>query len=637
MAGTKRKLAAILSADVVGYSRLMADDEPATVATLKEFRSKIEQIVGSHNGRIVNAPGDNILAEFASAVEAIQGAVEIQNTLEARNARLAAGRAMQFRVGVNLGDVIEEDDGSIYGDGVNIAARMESLADPGGICISSSVYDAIVGKVEFGFDFLGKQKVKNIDRPIQVYRLRAGEKSVPRSKRTRPRHLSWAFRGALIALFLSAVPVGWWIVTKVSYGPGSGVDTGFDSAAFDGPSIAVLPFVNLGGDTAQDYFGRGLAGEILTQLSLVREFRVISRASSARFSGEEIDARQVAEELGVEYLLVGSVQRSTDTLRVSTELIDAATGNQLWAKRFDRSLSADDLFDIQDEITNQVVATIADEYGVISQITRQRSQGVSSVSLRSYECVLLGYEYFEQKLSSDHLRARDCLEAAVEENPEYAEAWGWLAILYGHEFVWGFNPRPNPLERALDAGETGIAADPSSQMAWEGLAAAHFFRHEFDAFVASADRAVALNPNDVSTIANIGFYYGCWGEMSKARPLLERALGLSPFPVWWYYWPFWQEAVANESFDAALDYAHKSSLPNLWWTHLRFVVAYAELDRINEAKTELERLLEMRPNIAQSVRDDLRFWNTPESTIAAIVRGLEKAGLAVAEEPPQTN
>src|SRR5574341_976583 len=349
----KRKLAAILSADVVGYSRLMAADEAATVETLKSYRDIIVRLVVRHGGRVVNAPGDALLAEFPSAVEAVQAAVEVQKSLEGHNIDLEPDRRMQFRIGVNLGDVIEEADGTIYGDGVNIAARMEALAEGGGVCISSMVYDAVEGKLPFGFDFLGEQRVKNIAKPVRVYRVRAEPRPAPARPRPK-RRLRWQIALPALVLIAALGAVGAWRYRN------GWVPTA-ERAAEDavpgvpkGPAIAVLPFVNLSGDPKQDYFSDGLTEDIMTELSRARDLRVLARNTTFQYKGKAVDVPKLGRELGVRYVLEGSVRRADDGVRVTAQLIDAHTGAHVWADRFDRKMA--DIFLVQDEIVSQIVA-----------------------------------------------------------------------------------------------------------------------------------------------------------------------------------------------------------------------------------------------------------------------------------------
>jgi adenylate cyclase len=357
--GFKRKLAAILSADVEGYSRLMDDDEEATVRTLTTYRNAINHLVQQYRGRIVDTPGDNILAEFASVVDAVNCAVEIQRELAERNAELPYNRKMIFRIGVNLGDVIEEE-GRIYGDGVNIAARVEAMAEAGGICVSGRAYDQVENKLGLEYEDLGEHQVKNIARPIRVFRVL----SFPGAAAHRVVHAKkilekkWRKIALLLAVTaaLAVVLIGIWhyYSHRPYFEPASVEKMAFPLP--DKPSIAVLPFVNLSGDPEQEYFTDGLTEEIITALSKVKNMFVIARNSTYTYKGKPVKVQQVSEELGVKYVLEGSVRKSENKVRISTQLIDALSGRHLWGERYDRDLK--DIFVIQDEITKNIITTL---------------------------------------------------------------------------------------------------------------------------------------------------------------------------------------------------------------------------------------------------------------------------------------
>lgn len=353
--GFKRKLAAILSADVEGYSRLMDDDEEATVRTLTAYRNAITDLVQQFRGRVVDAPGDKILAEFSSVVDAVNCAVEIQRDLAERNADLAYKRKMEFQIGVNLGDVIEED-GRIYGDGVNIAARVESLAEAGGICISGIAYNQVANKLDLGYEDLGEHQVKNISTPIPVYRVlsfpgAAAHRVVQAKEATRRKWRKTAYAAAVVVVIVAALGIWQFYLRRPSVEPAS-----VDKMAYalpDKPSIAVLAFDNLTGDPSQEYFSDGIAEEIITSLSKVAELFVIARNSSFSYKGKPIKIQQVSEELGVRYVLEGSVRKSNDKVRITAQLIDAIWGQHLWAESYDRD--SQDIFEVQDEITMNIV------------------------------------------------------------------------------------------------------------------------------------------------------------------------------------------------------------------------------------------------------------------------------------------
>jgi adenylate cyclase len=348
--GFKRKLSVILSADVVGYSRLMGEDESSTVKTLEEYKAVMFTLIKQHRGRVVDSPGDNLLAEFGSVVDAVQCSVAVQKELQARNVSLSENRRMQFRMGINLGDVIEEQD-RIYGDGVNIAARLEALADPGGICISKTAFDQVESKLPMGYQFLGEQKVKNIAKPIGAYRVMMdtrvtgrGDNKIDRASEKR-----------------MAYPLP------------------------DKPSIAVLPFVNMSGDPEQEYLGDGITESIITAISKLYQIFVIARNSTFSYKNKAVKVQQVAEELGVQYVLEGSVQKSGNKLRITAQLIDALNGRHIWAQRYDRELT--DLFAMQDDITMEILQAMRVKLTEGEQVLRLKRPKNIELAMKMYEAM----------------------------------------------------------------------------------------------------------------------------------------------------------------------------------------------------------------------------------------------------------
>jgi adenylate cyclase len=351
----KRKLTAVFSADVAGYSRLMGEDEAATVKILEAYKQVMFSLIKQHRGRVIDSPGDNILAEFASVVDAVQCGVAVQNELKARNADLPENRRMQFRIGINLGDVIEEGE-RIYGDGVNIAARLEALADPGGICISKTAFDHIESKLPLGYQFLGEQKVKNIARPVGAYKVMMEPRILPVEGKMKGKEVAFWRRKSVLAgaVALLVVIIGL-LVWNFYYRAPKIEPASRERMAFplpDKPSIAVLPFVNMSGDPKQEFLCDGITEEIITALSKIPRLFVISRQSTSSYKDKPVKVKQVSEELGVRYVLEGSFQRSGDRVRITSRLIDALTGNQLWAEQYERDLK--DLFALQDEILGRV-------------------------------------------------------------------------------------------------------------------------------------------------------------------------------------------------------------------------------------------------------------------------------------------
>ena len=359
--GFKRKLTAILSADVKGYSRLMGEDEEATVKTITTYREVMTTLINQHQGKVLDSPGDNLLAEFASVVDAVQCAVAVQKEFKARNAELPENRKMQFRIGINLGDVIQEGD-RIYGDGVNIAARLESIAEPEGICISRTAFDHIESKLPLGYEYLGDQTVKNIVKPVGAYRVmmepRVTVAGTSEEKRFGLRRWQWAALAMVAVLVIGAAAVAMWnFYLRPSPPP---VEVAREKTPGlelpKKPSIAVLPFVNIGGDPEQEYFSDGITEEIIITLSKVPHMFVIARNSVFTYKGKSVKVQQVSEDLGVRYVLQGSVQKSGEWIRVTAQLVDATTGHHLWAERYDRDLK--DLFSLQDEITVKILTAL---------------------------------------------------------------------------------------------------------------------------------------------------------------------------------------------------------------------------------------------------------------------------------------
>jgi adenylate cyclase len=630
----RRKLAAILSADVVGYSRLMGDDEQATLSTLTAYRQIFAQHIAAHEGRVVDSPGDALLADFPSAMEAVECAIDIQRELAGRNASVPEHRRMRFRIGVNLGDVTEQD-GALYGDGVNIAARLESLAEAGGICVSGSVYDQVEGKLPVAFEFAGEQSVKNIAKPVRTYRalLEFAERGQRAALRLRPKRTA-ALATGLVGAVLVIAAVGWYAAELHT-----SKDLGKDDPVLampTGPGIAVLPFDNLTGDPKQDYFVDGVTEQIITDLTRFRDLRVIARNSTLKYKGQAVDVRQVGRELGATYILEGSIRRAGDTIRVTAQLLDARHGGHLWAETYERAMTATDVFKVQDDITQQVVGAVGGAYGILARATFEQSRRKTTASLDAYECVLRAYEYYKVGAEPEHRKVRECLERAVELDPSYADAWAVLSNIYAEEHYQGFNPRPDPLGRARDAARRAINLDPNNQRAHEALAIIAFFRRDLDAFFPLAERAVALNPNYEGTVGNMGTYivYGSWTNpprQARGLALIKKAMALNPSYPRWYHFPVaWVHCWKGE-YGQALAEAKKIDMPDYFWTHKLLAVSYAGLGRKKEAAAAVANVLKLRPDMPVAVREEWRKWNVPDEVIDRVIADLRRAGMNIPE------
>ena len=472
----ERKLAAIFAADIAGYSRLMARDEVGTLARLKRCRAIIDRLIASHHGRIFNTAGDSVVADFASAVDAVQCAVAVQAAIVTENAGGTVNEPMQFRIGVHVGDVMVDGD-NLLGDGVNIAARLEALAEPGAICISATARDHIGNKLPLAFDDVGDQKVKNIDQAIRVYRVQVEK---------------------LPAQPVAALPLP------------------------DKPSIAVLPFANMSGDPEQEYFADGMVEEISTALSRIRWFFVIARNSTFTYKGHAVDVKQVGCELGVRYVLEGSVRKSGNRIRITAQLVEAATGNYVWAERYDRDLA--DIFAVQDEITERVVAAIEPELYAAEHV---RSQSKPPDSLDGWECVIRALSLIGQGTRDENTEAEALCRRAIAVAPGYGRAHSLLAWALLRRTVWSGDLQTVVPEISAET-QTALAIDDRDP--WAHLAQGMLQQrlgHPGEA-ARSARRALELNPNFALAHAFLASALGRQGAYQKAVNCAEHALRLSP-------------------------------------------------------------------------------------------------------------
>ena len=417
----QRRLTTILAADVEGYSRLMFADEEATLKTLKTYREVMDNLIARQNGRLVGTAGDSVLVEFGSTVEAVRCAMSIQEDLAVRNEELAEDRRMRFRIGINVGDVMVDGD-DLFGDGVNVAARLEGLAEPGGICISGSAFDQVKNKLSIGFEDIGPQQVKNIAEPVPAFRVLPGPVAVAAggtpivAKRWRNPAIA-----AAVVVVLGAGGVAWWQPWAPDVEPAS-----IDRMAFklpEKPSIAVLPFVNLSGDKEQEYFADGMTDDLITDLSKISGLFVIARNSVFTYKGKPVKVRQVAEELGVRYVLEGSVRRIGDQVRINAQLIDATTGGHLWAERYDGSLN--DVFGLQDKVLRKVVAALAAKLTPVAQVERAQQE---TDSAEAYDAFLRGWSHYRRGAPDDYAKAIPYFEKAIELDPDYSRAYAALVV-----------------------------------------------------------------------------------------------------------------------------------------------------------------------------------------------------------------
>jgi adenylate cyclase len=522
----ERRLAAILCADVYGYSRLMGEDEEATILTLSAHRKIIDGLIEQHHGRFVNSAGDSVLAEFASVVHAVQCGVEIQSALKTENGKLPTERRMQFRIGINLGDVMVQGD-QIYGDGVNVAARLESLADPGGICVSRTVHDQTKNKLSLNFEDFGDQHVKNITEPIRVFRV-LPDGAIPSVHRKTQRVPRNYWRGGLFSLAgLTIILVTVVLVQHISLKPphsnASIPPTQSQPPLPDKPSIAVLPFVNMSGDRDQEYFSDGITDDLITDLSRLPGLFVIARESTFTYKGKIIKLQDVGKELGVKYVLGGSVRKAASQIRITVQLADATTGHELWAESYDRALR--DVFALQNEIVRRIITTLNLELALSQQgylIPR------TTENLEAYDDLLRGTEFVLSLTKVGNAKARPLLEKAIELDSKYAAAYAFLGYNYFAGFIFALDIDPTGIERAVKMEQRAIALDDSLPVAHSAMAEIDTANEEYDEAGAEAQRAIALDPNSAPAYQTLADVLDIHGEPAEALVAAERAMRLDP-------------------------------------------------------------------------------------------------------------
>ena len=636
--GFHRKLTAILSADVAGYSRLMQDDEAATVTTLESYKQAFFDLIKQHRGRVVDSPGDNLLAEFASVVDAVQCAVAVQKEFHAHNAELPENRRMLFRIGVNLGDVIEEGD-RIYGDGVNIAARLESLAEPGGICVSKTAFDQIETKLPMGYEYLGEQPVKNIAKPVGAYRV-VLEPRVTRKKGTGFRGRGSGRRMAIIgvaAVLLAAVGVGLWqVVLKPLEPPVTAVEKA-DPAKMalplpEQPSIAILPFVNLSEDPKQQLLCDGITDNIINALSKIPRLFVIARNSTFTYKGKIVKAKQVSEELGVRYVLEGSVQRSGDRIRISTQMVDALTGHQLLSERFDGG--TEELFDLQDDITLKVLSAVQVKLTGASPTGMKHFKGTHGL-----DCMLKlqeGFGYLNRNNLTDTRKAHQVAEEVIAMCPEIPNAYRLLAAVYTN-YYWFDSSKPpgEHIRKAREMLQKTLAMDDTYALAHGNLSILYLQQREYDKAIAEGERAVSLDqgsPFAAFMYAKALLYSG---RPEDTIPLLEKAIRLNPLAPS----PFLNDLglalrlTGRLEEAAALFQKSLQRAPNDFWMHAALAGVYIEMGREEEARAAAAEVMRINPQFSLEWYGK-RALLKDRSIVNDYIAALRKAGLP--DKPPNS-
>jgi adenylate cyclase len=625
--GFHRKLTAILSADVAGYSSLMQDDEAATVATLESYKQAFFDLIKQHRGRVVDSPGDNLLAEFASVVDAVQCAVATQKELQARNTELPENRKMLFRIGVNLGDVIEEGD-RIYGDGVNIAARLESLADPGGICVSKTAFDQIETKLPFGYEFLGEQTVKNIVKPVGAYRV-VLEPRVTKKKGAGLKQgaiLKMALIGLAVALVVvSGVALWQYFIQPVTPSVEKADTKKMALPLPEQPSIAVLPLVNLSEDQKDQLLCDGMTDNIINSLSKVPRLFVIARNSTFTYKGKPVKVKEVSEELGVRYVLEGGIQASGDQIRITVQLIDALTGSQIWAERYDGAST--DIFDLQDDITTKVLSAVRVKLeGSSSPESMKRYSGKKG--LDCYLKALEASSYIQLMNIPDTKKARQIIEEALEICQEMPIFYRLLAVVNHNETWLGISKSPKEsLEKATELLQKVLSIDDNDPDAHGVLSQVYARNREYDNAVSEAERGVTLDPGSSWAIFRYAQALNTAGRAEQSIPLFEKATRLNPLgPALFYadYGIALRDTGRIEDGIIALKKAIERA-PNYLWAHIHLAAAYVMIGREQEAQAEVAEVLRIDPGF--SVERFAKVTVLRGQRLDAIEQALRKAGL----------
>jgi TolB-like protein/class 3 adenylate cyclase/Flp pilus assembly protein TadD len=671
----KRKLAAILSADVKGYSRLIREDELGTIRILNAYKEIMTNLIQEHHGRVVDAPGDNVLAEFGSVVDAVECAVEIQKELKTRNAELPENRRMDFRIGINLGDVVEEED-KIFGDGVNIAARMEGLAESGGICISGTAFDQVKNKLALGYQYLGEQTVKNMSEPVRVYRVLMEPEAAGKvigEKRAKQRQ--WQMAAVGLVIVVVAVIMMWKfytpsvpkpepapkekiVVSQTEKGPTtvvsstevapkekgvpqspekpSRVATGTPpmekadpkKMAFplpNKPSIAVLPFANMTGDASQEFLVDGLTENLITTLARVPQLFVIARNSTFTYKGKAVKVQKVAEELGVQYVLEGSVQRSGDRVRITAQFIDALNGRHLWAAQYDRDMK--DLFQLTDEVCAKVLPSVYLKLtgGGEGRVSRLKGPKDTEAFLKLLEVI----ETMRGLNPKDNARAKHLAEELTAMDPNWSMGPSMLARAHYMDVVLGVSNSPKEsLAKALELAQKAVAMDELNPTNYDTLGYVLSMMGEHERALAEFEKASTLCPSCSDPYMYIGYIQYCMDETDKAIASLQTALRLNPYPPTYYYAHLGNAYRHVGRYEEAIP-AYKRAIqisPNFQMAYVGLVTSYTLLGSEEEARMAAQEVLRVNPKFSVEVWAKAMPYRNREK-LARFAEALRKAGL----------
>ena len=628
MAREQRRLAAIVAADVVGYSRLMGGDESGTLAALKALRHElVDPKIADHGGRLVKTTGDGLLVEFASVVDAVSCAIDLQTAMAEQNVDVPEDRRMVFRIGVNEGDIIVDGD-DIFGDGVNVAARMQEIAPPGGLCVSSRVYDDVRNRLDAFFEDGGERALKNIARPVQVYRWTPGATGSATAGQfvkatARPSRMAWTIAAAAVVALGIA---GWWWSSAPTGRPDAERATTASAAeaarsVASRPGVAVLPFVNLSGDPSQEYFSDGLTEDVIAALGRFGSLTVMARNAVFPFKGKNAKPAEIGHELDVRYIVEGSVRRAGEQIRVSVQLTDALAGKLLWSQQYDEGLK--DVFAVQDAVTRQVAGALAVN---LTRVEQRRALSKPTESLDAYDLVLRGRERLLSNTRGTNREARQLFERAAEFDPKYADAYAWSGGAYFEMAERGWTEDANvALERTLELGGKAVMLDPDSVLGHRVIGLAHLARAEYGQASAEIDRALALNPSDSVGLQAQAEALLWLGRLDESIELGEAALHFDPLPPTNALFNLGLAYYEQRRHDDALRLLERAAarFPENSFYHAVLAATFAQLGRLPEAARERDAVLRLNP-FFDAATFGSRFQNPAHR--AYLVEGVLKAG-----------
>ncbi|MCP4024613.1 MAG: adenylate/guanylate cyclase domain-containing protein [Desulfobacteraceae bacterium] len=636
----KRKLAAIVSTDVKDYSRLMADNEIETVKSIKVCRELLSQKIEEHQGRVVDSPGDNILSEFSSVTDAVECAVEIQKVLSKHNKDLPDDRKMEFRIGINLGDIIE-DDQRIYGDGINIAARLEGLAQGGGICISGSAYDQVKNKLTLGYEYLGAKKLKNIAEPVPVYRVLTDPKLAGKMKykciKDNPRHKIYKRLTAAVVIILLITASAIFLKMNPSFAPPKHRqlirEKLMNLRLPDKPSIAVLPFMNMSGDAEQEYFSDGLTEDLITDLSKVSGLFVIARNSAFSYKGRNVKVDTIGRELGVKYVLEGSVRKMGDQVRINAQLIDTISTGHVWAERYDRDLK--DIFTLQDEVREKIVTALSVQ---MTSDDKKRIMKKETTDLAAYDYLLKGNELCSSNDLKELEEGRAYIQKAIDQDPNFAKAYAVMGKSYFTQWIFGPDKDIAILNKVFEYAQKVIAINPEEPSGYSLLSHYYLWTKQHDSAIDEIRKALALNPNNPEWLASLGEQLVYSGKPEQGIEYLLKAIRLDPkYPVW-YMWNLGHAYYLTGDYGQAIEVLEKAVAQDdsFWPSHLILAICYNFNGMKEESQKAVKKVLEQNKNLLNENWPNIVPYKNPDG-IEKMNAALKQIGLYKQEDKANVN